>query len=89
MTDKIDLAVRDVVADLSGASASEFKELITSAVESDHFMYSVLAVLMPSSDPATVRLIFAMSMMLWAGMRIERARHEADVLDRLYGKDLV
>jgi hypothetical protein len=88
MKERIDLALHDVVADLSGPGAAEHRELVAGAVQSDGFMSCVLAVMMPSNDAVTTRLILAMSMMLWAGMRIERARQEADALDRMYGKDL-
>lgn len=87
MTDRIDLAIQEAVANLANGT-EEHRELLVSAVQSDTFMSCVLATLMPSSDPLTTRIILAMSMMLWAGIRLERARQEADTLDRLYGMDL-
>jgi hypothetical protein len=81
----IDEALRAFV----DASPAELTQFTVATARSPQFVGDVVAALKLIADGTclTEAIWASMIVMLWAGIAIERKRHEVDVLERIYGGD--
>jgi len=78
--------IDEVLAAYTGASAEELRAFTVETGRSKQFQAEVVAALHMIADGGclTETMWAGMIVMLWAGMAIERKRHEVALLDRIY-----